>query len=237
MDDRKKSKKADGIRKHADSIRPRAKSHHVRPKPQPKIEHDGVMQEGKYPAPVEHEIPQNTFLEKSGGSIIASKSKRVIRERSFRNIVMPRQFSFLKHKYVTALLGGLGATVLMAILLSTVFARVTITLKPMVDSAKIDGTQISFDATASDVAVSSHTVPAEFLSFDGSASEDFDATGNDYVNQKASGRVKIYNVFGATPQALVANTRFVTDSGILFRLTKSVVIPGAKKASDGSLAA
>ncbi len=258
MDERKSPKKTDGIRRHTD-VRTRASSaktsgassakasaaaamhappYQTRSKTIHKIEHKRqALHEEEYAEPALHEIPQNTFLERSGKSVIASNSKKVIHERSFRNIVMPRQFSFLKHKYVTALLGGLGATVLMVILLSTVFARVTITLKPTVDSAKIDGTQISFDASVSDVAVSSHTVPAEFLSFDGSANEDFDATGNDYVNQKASGRVKIYNAFGTTPQALVANTRFLTDSGILFRLTKSVVIPGAKKASDGSLAA
>ncbi|MFZ1720332.1 MAG: hypothetical protein WAU28_03190 [Candidatus Moraniibacteriota bacterium] len=44
--------------------------------------------------------------------------------------------------------------------------------------------------------------------------------------RKARGKVVIYNAFSADPQPLVATTRLETGSGIIFRLTAGVTVPG-----------
>jgi hypothetical protein len=44
--------------------------------------------------------------------------------------------------------------------------------------------------------------------------------------QKARGKIIIYNTFSSEPQSLVATTRFETTSGIVFRLTQGVTVPG-----------
>ena len=230
MDDTKNPrKKADGIRRSADAIhaRPPAKS------PTPKL-----VREAASVAPQERmseTTEKKSFLERTGSRRNSAGDSHVIHDRYFRRHVLPGGLLLFRNKNVVALLSGIGVTLVAAILLSTVFARVTVTLKPVVESIQIDNAQVVFDASVSDVNAGTRTIPAEFLSFTGSASEDFDATGSTNTDQKASGRVRIYNAFGTSPQALVANTRFITDSGVLFRIPKSVTIPAAKKDDKGAL--
>ena len=60
-----------------------------------------------------------------------------------------------------------------------------------------------------------------------SFSQEFPATGTKSLNIKASGTIRVYNAYSTTPQSLIANTRFVSDSGKLFRIPQKIVIPGA----------
>lgn len=71
-------------------------------------------------------------------------------------------------------------------------------------------------------------IPAEYLKFSRQASQDFPATGLKDVKVKSSGKIKIFNAYSSTPQNLVANTRFLSQSGKIFRLTAGVTVPGAK---------
>lgn len=54
------------------------------------------------------------------------------------------------------------------------------------------------------------------------------STGIKQVSRKASGRVMIYNAYTSQPQSLVAGTRLETPDGKIYRLDKSIIIPGAK---------
>ena len=162
-----------------------------------------------------------------------SKDSHVIRDRYFRKEVLPP--GIFRRKGFLGFLSGLAVLGIGFALISTVFARATITVKPLAESVQVDTMRVVFDASTADILAGSRTLPAEFLLFNESVREDFNASGSGYVNQKASGRVKIYNNFSTAPQSLVANTRFMSDSGILFRLTKSITVPGAKKDIIGGL--
>ncbi len=69
----------------------------------------------------------------------------------------------------------------------------------------------------------------------------FPATGKKVVSQKASGKITVFNAYSSDPQQLVATTRFVTKEGKIYRLVKSITIPGAKvednKITPSSIAA
>lgn len=54
------------------------------------------------------------------------------------------------------------------------------------------------------------------------------STGIKQVSRKASGRVVLYNAYTSQPQNLVAGTRLQTPDGKIYRLEKSITIPGAK---------
>lgn len=56
----------------------------------------------------------------------------------------------------------------------------------------------------------------------------YPASGKKYVEQKASGKLIIYNNFSSAPQTLVATTRFVAPDGKLYRLNNTLTIPGAQ---------
>ncbi len=45
------------------------------------------------------------------------------------------------------------------------------------------------------------------------------------VQKKATGTIAIYNNYGPTSQILIANTRFQTSGGLIFRLDKTVTVP------------
>lgn len=54
------------------------------------------------------------------------------------------------------------------------------------------------------------------------------------VEQKATGKITIYNAYGSSSQLLVKGTRFTTPDGKVFRLDANVTVPGAK-VSGGKL--
>ena len=59
--------------------------------------------------------------------------------------------------------------------------------------------------------------------------EMFSSTGREVSDtRRATGIVTLYNTFSADPQPLVATTRLLSETGKVYRLTKSVVIPGKK---------
>lgn len=77
------------------------------------------------------------------------------------------------------------------------------------------------------------TIPVKLINVEDEISQNFDTSGEKTVsNQKAHGTVVIFNEFSSSPQPLVATTRFVSEDGKLFRLTKGVTVPGTAK--DGS---
>lgn len=65
------------------------------------------------------------------------------------------------------------------------------------------------------------------------------AEGVEQVETKASGKIVIYNNYSSAPQRLVANTRFETPDGLIYRMSKSVTVPGRTsvlgKAAPGSV--
>ncbi len=70
-------------------------------------------------------------------------------------------------------------------------------------------------------------VAKELKTYDYSFSQQFPATGVKAANARATGTIRVYNAYSLSPQALIANTRFVSDGGKLFRTPQKVVIPGA----------
>lgn len=74
-------------------------------------------------------------------------------------------------------------------------------------------------------------IPGKWLEAEKTVFKTFPSTGRKEVFQKAKGRITIYNNFSASPQVLVATTRFQTAAGLVFRILQSVTVPGAIKTS------
>ncbi|MDE1974980.1 MAG: hypothetical protein KGI49_00515 [Patescibacteria group bacterium] len=56
-----------------------------------------------------------------------------------------------------------------------------------------------------------------------------------YVSTKATGKIRLYNAYSASSQRLIAGTRLTDDSGLIYRLTGSVVIPGYKASGKDNI--
>ena len=79
-------------------------------------------------------------------------------------------------------------------------------------------------------------IPAQVFTTQKNVTQVFPATGPSVGGgSKAQGTITIYNNFGATPQDLVATTRFITPDGKIFRLVNNTTVPAAKVGAGGAI--
>ena len=105
------------------------------------------------------------------------------------------------------------------------------------DTQNIDSS-VTGDIGAMDIDYEGGIIPAKIVSIETSVTKSLESTGEKSVsNQKARGRVIIYNAYSSSPQPLVATTRLLTEDGKLFRLVKGVTVPGMSGSDPGSVEA
>ncbi|MDB5239310.1 MAG: hypothetical protein JWO00_645 [Candidatus Parcubacteria bacterium] len=117
---------------------------------------------------------------------------------------------------------------------SIYFSRATFTIVPVTIDAPVDTTIVA-SATSTLGYLSYKT-----STFTGSAKTSVPATTGAFSSTKASGVVTLYNTYSKDSQRLNAGTRLSSDSGLIYRLTGTVVVPGytltSKGITPGSLA-
>lgn len=119
----------------------------------------------------------------------------------------------------------------LGLLLSTVFAGATVTVYPKTQTVNAPSSLTAApNAPIGTLAYQTVTVSK-------SASVDVPAQGTQKVSRPASGTVVISNSYNATSQRLIANTRFASSDGKIYRIRDSVTVPGMKGSSPGTVAA
>lgn len=130
--------------------------------------------------------------------------------------------------------GWLAAAVVLlgaiaGLLLSTLFAGATITVYPRRETVEPPSTlRAQLNAPVGTLAYQTMTVTRP-------ATTSVPATGMKQVSRAASGTITIYNAYSTASQRLIANTRFQAPEGKIYRIRESITVPGATKASDGTL--
>ncbi|HRY52592.1 MAG TPA: hypothetical protein P5089_01935 [Candidatus Portnoybacteria bacterium] len=128
----------------------------------------------------------------------------------------------------------IGAALLVAMLaLYFILPKAEISLKAQAEEIN-QNSIITADKGISKIDAASNKIPAQLIKLDKRQSQDFSTTGQRQVNDKAKGKITIYNEYSSSPQALVEKTRFVSDGGLTFRLSKTITVPGAK-IQDGKI--
>ena len=79
-------------------------------------------------------------------------------------------------------------------------------------------------------------IPAIAITHEKSLTRLFPATGTSTEQGKAQGTIRVFNGFSTFPQKLVAQTRFLSEDGKLFRSPKAVTVP-AGRMEAGSIVA
>lgn len=106
------------------------------------------------------------------------------------------------------------------------------------------GAEITLTAKAEEVVVTPETVmtateegPLTYnvATLSRQEGKEVQATGQERVERKASGKIVIYNDFGTADQRLIKNTRFETAQGLIYRVNESVVVPGKKGTTPGQV--
>ncbi|MFA6432408.1 MAG: hypothetical protein WCV82_01120 [Candidatus Paceibacterota bacterium] len=103
---------------------------------------------------------------------------------------------------------------------SVYFSRATFTVVPIAVPVKID-TPVLATSTSTP-----NYLKYEIAKFVGEAKATVPATNGPLVSTKSSGKVTLYNFYSATAQRLIAGTRLSGDSGLIYRLPGSIVVPG-----------
>ncbi len=85
--------------------------------------------------------------------------------------------------------------------------------------------------------VLSTSIPFQRIAITREAGKKVEATGEEYVERKASGKIVIYNNYTSGTQRLIKNTRFETADGKIYRIRDSVTVPGKKGTVPGSIEA
>jgi len=68
----------------------------------------------------------------------------------------------------------------------------------------------------------------EIMTIEKDFSKKIPATGKEEIEEKASGKIIVFNDFNTSNQRLIKNTRFETPEGLIYRIDKSVTVPGQK---------
>jgi hypothetical protein len=106
-------------------------------------------------------------------------------------------------------------------------ANVELTMK-RAEKEFAENVLISINETAPKIEGGRIILPGEVLSAVKNTQVEIAAQGKANVEEKAKGKLTIYNNFDGKPQQLVATTRFESPDGKIFRLVSAVTVPGAK---------
>jgi len=171
------------------------------------------------PLPMVEEEPEKTSLEEEkiikGPEIYeapfqAGETRIKTKRKKLFNIILPLVFLGLFYY--------LGFVVLTK-------AEVVINSKKLTLSIDSDG--ILIDKNITEANYSQKVIPGNLFIFSENDEKEFKSTGQGKDEQMAKGIITIINNFSSAPQILVANTRFETPDGKIFRLDSRIVIPGA----------
>ena len=124
---------------------------------------------------------------------------------------------------VAALVAG-GAIVATSVVLSLLFSGATVIVYPAEQTVAIDTSLL--------VARDAGDVTFEMKEFEKRAQEEVVAVNTSDVQERAGGKITIYNEYSSTPQRLLKRTRFASADGHIFRIPESVEVPGKK--DDGT---
>lgn len=110
--------------------------------------------------------------------------------------------------------------------------KATITINTIGEIKSIDA-EVNGNNSSSQINYDTNTIPTNLISIDEEISKSFDVSGKKSVsNQKAFGTITIYNEYSTNTQPLVATTRFESSDGKIFRLKKSISVPGMVKVDN-----
>ncbi|HLN19130.1 MAG TPA: hypothetical protein VK255_03095 [Patescibacteria group bacterium] len=145
-----------------------------------------------------------------------------------------RDFSGLKKFFlsilVLAILLGLGAAAYMFI----PKADIALSFKQKI---KEQDYTIKGDSSKTEIDMENEIIPVRIIEVTSEVTKEFPTSGkksstSSSSSQKARGTITIYNEFSNSPQPLVATTRFMSESGKIFRLVNGVTVPGTSKVGE-----
>lgn len=130
------------------------------------------------------------------------------------------------HRFPYALVGGMALIIIASIGALMYFSRTEVVVTPKAVTAAVQASLSATNGTGS--------LPFEIITAQKIAQQAVKSSGTKSVTASASGKVTVYNT-QSKPQALVANTRFASKSGQIYRIKSAVTVPAGTKEKPGSV--
>jgi hypothetical protein len=147
-------------------------------------------------------------------------------ERREKKEEKKRRFLFSGDRFPKKGIGFFAVVVFMFLLVFGVYSRfreARVAIHPVLEQWNLQE-EIVASPIFSDIDISAKTIPGFLIESQKELSQQFQATGKTTKEAKAQGVIRVYNKY-QLPQVLVANTRFLSDGGKLFRSKSRIVVP------------
>ena len=128
--------------------------------------------------------------------------------------------------------GGIAVLIFLGVAAAKILPKAKVIIVPETKEWAYKDSIITEKTAVSDI--SKMSIPNQVFSQKKNVNLKFLATGKKQVEKKAVGKIMVYNSYSSDPQPLVENTRFMAPDGKLFRLVKTITVPGAK-ISEGKI--
>lgn len=203
-------------------------------RPDEETEKNALELEEEIIAPVDEILPEEFIKEKreeieeywqeepaeTGFDSLAKMDKRISWRPKFK-FSFPSIFSKV-YLILVAL-----AVVVAILVVYFVLPKVTLEVFPKKEVVSIPPMTVMADKSLSEANINALKIPAQVLSVQASDKKTFSATQEKNLDKKAVGTITVFNEFSASPQSLVATTRFRAPDGKIFRTQSNIIVPGA----------
>lgn len=115
---------------------------------------------------------------------------------------------------------AVGCVALLLFSLSLLFSGATVSITPKIQKADLKENFIA------DKDSSEQNIPFQLMALSGQDTLLVQGTGTQTIEQKATGRVVIYNTYSSSSQKLIETTRLESTSGKIYRIIAPVTVPG-----------
>lgn len=162
-----------------------------------------------------------------------NKTKTPTDSRAKTRRVKDGDFSRKKRNKMPTLVKLIVILLIGYVVYSIVFSKATITLTPQkIDSAQIDLSYVVYNKVTPPENTPQTFIPYILTDISVESSKEIPATGEENVEEFASGTIRISNSYSTDVQRLINKTRFESADGNIYRVRNSVNVPGKK--SDGT---
>jgi len=86
--------------------------------------------------------------------------------------------------------------------------------------------EVIIDGKINRLDFSKSLIPGKYIEEEKIISQEFSSSATVLKKRKARGVIRVYNNYSTFPQAFIANTRFMSESGKVFKTPKRIVVPG-----------
>lgn len=146
-----------------------------------------------------------------------------------RSVILRVLYRARKTASLRLLYAALAAGFLFVIIvMTTVFAKVTVTVRPISAKISIPKTALIAEARIHAPDAAAKKIPALRIGTEITERGTFPSSGKKYIEAAAKGTITLFNAFDSRAQVLIQNTRFVSPGGKVFKSTRTVTIPGAR---------